>query len=46
MPHLAKMSSKITRDEPNKARAATMRDPDFTTAASAVNTADMPVAVA
>ncbi|CPU66282.1 Uncharacterised protein [Mycobacteroides abscessus] len=36
----------MTRLDPKSARAATMRDPDRTSAASAVNTADMPDAVA
>jgi len=43
---LASSSSKITVVEPNRARAATIRSPDLTSAAIEVNTADIPVAVA
>jgi len=46
MPQSLKISSKMTTVEPKRARAETMRDPDLTRAASEVNTADMPVAVA
>ena len=45
-PQRGRISLRITKQEPNRERAATTRSPAASSAPSAVNTADMPDAVA
>ncbi len=44
-PQRGRISLHTTKQEPNRLRAATSRSPAFSSAPSAVNTADMPLAV-
>ena len=45
-PHRGRISSKMMKHEPKRALLATIRSPDSTMAASALNTAAIPEAVA